>query len=419
MVNMREDDRQRVVITGLGAVSALGVDVPSLWEGLQAGRSGTRRITAFDASELPSQVAGDVPDFDPEQYLSHKDARRYARGAQFAIAAAQQACDDAGLDFAAEVPERLGVIVGTGMGAYHDADYHVQKFRREGSATASPFAMTSALPNEWAHYVSKRFGLLGPISTVCAACATGTMAVGQAVDWIRAGRADVVIAGGMEALLHDYAIAGFSAMRALSTAFNATPERASRPFDLERDGFVFAEGGALVVLESLEHALARSANIYCEIVGYGLASDAYHIAAPDPTGDGYLRAMRLSLDDARVSAADLSLVNAHGSSTQINDSVETLALKRLLGDRAYDVPVNATKSMLGHTLGGAGGLETVACALMLRHSVAHPTINYEIPDPECDLDYVPNEARQMELETILLNSFAMGGQNACLVLRRM
>jgi beta-ketoacyl-acyl-carrier-protein synthase II len=396
----------------------LGLDVPSLWEGLVAGRSGTRRITRFDVSDLPSQVAGDVQGFDPLPYMNKKEARRLPRGAQFAIAAAQQAVDDAGLDVDITGGERAGVIIGTGMGAYDHADFHVQEFRRGGFATVSPFAMPHSLPNMWSQHVSQRFGMLGPISTVSTACATGTMAIGRATDWIRSGRADTVLAGGVEALLHDYAIAGFAAMRALSTGFNDRPARASRPFDLERDGFVFSEGGGVVVLESLEHARARSADVCCEVLGYGLASDAFHIVAPNPSGDGYLRAMWFALEDARVDPTDIDLINAHASSTQLNDATETQAIKRLLGDDAYRVPVNATKSMLGHSLGGAGGLEVIACVLTIRHGVVHPTINYETPDPACDLDYVPNEARRMPVDFILDNSFAMGGNNACLVLGR-
>ena len=417
-MDFQRDGRPRVVMTGLGAISPLGLDVPSLWEGLVMGRSGTRRITRFDPADLPSQVAGEVHDFDPLLYMSKKEVRRLSLGAQYSIAVAEQAIDDAGLDFEDADNARVGVVIGTGMGAYDYADTSVQGFRREGFAKVSPFAMPLSLPNMWSQHVSERHGLRGPISTVCTACATGTMAIGMALDWVRDGRADVVLAGGVEALLHDYAIAGFGAMRALSTGFNDRPESASRPFDLHRDGFVFSEGGAVVVLESLEHARARSADVYCEVLGYGLVSDAFHIAAPDLSGDGYLRAMQCALDDAGVNPADIDLVNAHASSTQLNDGTETLALKRLLGDDAYHVPVHASKSMLGHSLGGAGGLEVIACALTIRHGVVHPTINYETPDPACDLDYVPNEAREMRVDIILDNSFAMGGNNACLVLGR-
>ena len=410
--------RPRVVITGMGVMSPLGHTTAESWESLLHGHSGIGPITQFDASEFPSRIAGEVKNFEAKNYMDFKEARRMSRASQLAVAAARMALADANLPEPVPDGERTGVLVGTGVGGFERADESLVTLRTKGFSRVSPFAMTSFLPNMPSHHVSLLAGTLGPISTVSAACATGTQAIGEATEIIRSGRADVVITGGVEGLIHEAAMAGFGAMRALSTGFNDRPEKASRPFDKDRDGFILSEGAAMMVLERLDHALARGAHIYAEIGGHASSSDAYHVAAPDPKAAGAIRAMRWALADADVLLDQVSYINAHGTSTPVNDAIETYAIKALFGERAYEIPVSSSKSVLGHAMGGAGAIEAVFCACALHESVVPPTWNYETPDPECDLDYVPNAPRTAHLDVALSNSFGLGGQNACLVLSR-
>jgi beta-ketoacyl-acyl-carrier-protein synthase II len=388
-----------------------------LWEGLLAGRSGIRRITQFDSSELPCQIAGEIPDFKPEQYIDRKEARRYPRSAQIALAAAVQAVSDASLPDPLPDPERAGVVFGTAIGGLDRIDEGIQALRTQGYARVNPFIVPTGIPNVPASLVAQRFQCLGPNSTIVTACATGTQAIGEAAEFIRRGATDIVIAGGTEALIRDFAIAGFSAMRALPVNFNENPEAASRPFDARREGFIFSEGAGAMVLESLEHAQGRGAHIYAELLGQASSSDAYHVAAPDPNAQGPARAMRWALEDAGLEPREVDYINAHGSSTPLNDPMETRAIKMVFGEHAYQVAISSTKSMLGHAMGASGTLEAIICALTLVNNVIPPTINYEYPDPECDLDYVPNQPRKQPVNIALSNSFGLGGQNACLILK--
>jgi len=401
----------------MGALSPLGHSVAELWDGLTNGRSGIAAITQFDASAMPTRFAGEVKGFDPTQWINFKEARRMGRASQLATATAYEALADAGL--ALPLPEALqeqaGVLIGTAMGNFDKADDELQVFRARGMRASSPFAVTASLANMPTHHVSYLAQAKGPLSAVVAACATGTQAIGEAAEYIRRGAATIMIAGGVEGLIRDFAIAGFSIMRALSTR-NDSPETASRPFDRTRDGFVYSEGCGLVVLEQLEHARARGARIYAEVLGQATSSDAYHVAAPDPDGAGAGRAMKWALRDARVDVSEVNYINAHGTSTPINDAIETFAIKRLFGEQAYNIPISSTKSMIGHAMGSAGALEAIAMTMSLVTQHLHPTINYSDPDPECDLDYVPNQAREARVRVAISNSFGLGGHNACLVL---
>ena len=410
-------ERRRVVVTGMAAITPLGLTLEETWDGLLAGRSGVGPITQFDASDLPVHIAGEIKGFDPADYMDFKEARRMGRCSQVAIALARGALIDAGMDFPRADGERIGVLIGSGVGALDQAIAGVDVLRAKGVARVSPFTIPSSLVNMSSHHVSVLAGARGPISTIVAACATGTQSIGEAAEFIRRGAADVMICGGVDALIHFAPIAGFCAMRALSTR-NDEPERASRPFDADRDGFVYGEGGAVVILEELECARARGASIRAEVLGEATSSDAFHIAQPDPRGMGASRAMQWALDDAGLTSADVDYINAHGSSTPLNDSVETVAIKRTFGDRAYAIPINSTKSMLGHTMGGAGAIEAAVCVLTIQRGIVHPTINLETPDPACDLDYVPGTARRADVRVTLSNSLGFGGQNACLVIGR-
>lgn len=409
--------RPRVVITGLGVISPLGLTLADFWGGLTAGRSGLTRITQFDASALPCQIAGEVKGFEPKRYMDVKDARRMARCSQMAVATAREAVADAGFAAGFPDPERVGVLLGTAVGGLDKTDEGATVLRTQGFGRVSPFSVPESAPNMPAHHVSKAFQALGPLTTCVTACASGTQSVGEAAEMIRRGAADVMITGGVEAAITDLAIGGFAAMRAMPIHYNDAPERSSRPFDKDREGFVFSEGCAILILERLEHALARGARLYAEVLGHASSSDAYHVAAPDPSGAGAIRAMRWAIQAAGVEPTEIDYINAHGSSTPLNDAGETLAIKRVFGEHAYNLPISSTKSMIGHPMGASGALEAVACALTIHHSLIHPTINYETPDPECDLDYVPNAARPAPVRTTLSNSFGLGGQNACLVLR--
>ena len=410
--------RARAVITGMGAITALGCSTQLFWEGLLAGRSGVDRITQFDPKDFPCQIAGEVSDFEPTNYMKKKDARRMPRSAQFAMAATQQAIQDAGLPETMPEPERTGVVFGTAIAGIEQFDTGVQVLRTQGYRRVNPFILPSGIPNLPAFLISKEFRCLGPNITITTACATGNQAIGEAFELIRNGRADFVITGGTESVIHDFGIGGFCVMRALPTSYNDRPTEASRPFDADREGFVFSEGSGVLVLEELEHALKRGARIYAEVVGHASSGDGYHIAAPDPEAKGPARTMRWALEDAGLNIEEVDYINAHGTSTSLNDSTETRAIKIVFGQRAYQVPISSTKSMIGHAMGASGALEAIACAFTINQGIIHPTINYETPDPECDLDYVPNQSRKADIRVALSNSFGLGGQNACLVLKK-
>jgi 3-oxoacyl-[acyl-carrier-protein] synthase II len=409
--------RQRVVITGMGALTSVGLSVDETWANLVAGRSGITEITAFDASNLPIRIAGEVKGFDVNDYIDFKEARRMARCSHLALAGGVQAMADAGLDDHMPDPERAGVIMGVGVGGLDLALEQWDVFNQKGLRRVNPFLATASLCNMPAHHLSLRFQCQAYNGTIVTACASGTQAIGEATEVIRRGGADVMLAGGAEGLVHAVILAGFTAMRVLASD-NGHPDKACKPFDARRDGFVTAEGTTVMVLERLDQALDRGAHIYAEVLGYAANTDAFHVAAPDPEGAGALRAMRWALNDAGVSPHEIDYINAHGPGTEVGDPVETKAIKALFGEYAYKVPVSSTKSMVGHALGGAGAIEALACVKSINEGVIHPTINYEVPDPECDLDYVPNQARQADVRTTLSNSFGLGGQNACLVLRR-
>jgi 3-oxoacyl-[acyl-carrier-protein] synthase II len=416
-MDMSLNGRRRVVITGLGAVTPLGNDVETTWKSLVAGESGAGEITAFDASEYPVNFACELKDFDPAQWIERKQARRMDRFAQMIVAAARQAEADSGLDVAAEA-ERIGASIATGIGglkAFQDC-YDVLKER--GPDRVNPFSIPQIIPNMGAAWVSMELGTRGPLSSQCTACAASNMAIGDGLDAIRLGRADVMLCGGTEAGITRVGIAGFSAMRALSRR-NEAPEKASRPFDAGRDGFVMGEAGAVVVLEELEHARARGAKIYAEVIGYGLSSDAKHVTEPDPSGSNPARAMRMAFADAGIEPTDVGYVNAHGTSTPLGDASETRVIKIAVGEEhARKLPISSTKGATGHCLGASGAIEAMFTVLAVDRGMLPPTINYEERDPECDLDYIPNEARKTDLRIAVSNSFGFGGHNACIVVRR-
>ncbi|MCP5098315.1 MAG: beta-ketoacyl-ACP synthase II [Chloroflexi bacterium] len=410
--------RPRIVVTGIGVMSPLGHTMAESWDSLLNGRSGIGPITQFDATGFPCRIAGEVKAFVAKKYMDFKEARRMSRASQLAVAATRMALADANLPEPVPNPERVGVLVGTGVGGFEVADVNLIKLRTKGFSKVSPFAMTGFLPNMPSHHVSLVAGSHGPLSTVSAACATGTQAIGEAMELIRNGRSDMVITGGTEGLIHEAAIAGFGAMRALSTHFNDAPEKASRPFDKNRDGFILSEGAGIMVIERLDKALERNANIYGELAGHASSSDAYHVAAPDPDAKGAVRAMRWSLEDAGVATNDVKYINAHGTSTPVNDRTETYAIKKLFGEYAYEIPISSSKSVLGHAMGGTGAIEAIFSLLAMREETIPPTWNYETADPECDLDYVPNAPRKGKPTVSLSNSFGLGGQNACLVMKK-
>ena len=409
---------RKVAITGMGVVSPLGCDLDVFWDGLKNGVSGIGRIDRFDPETFAVQIAGQAKDFNPDEFLSPKEQRRVDRFCWYAIAAAKMAMDDSGLDVSAEAPERMGAIVGSGIGGLSTFESQHSVLRDRGPSRCSPFVIPQMISNMPAGLIAIEHNLKGPNYAAVSACATGAHGIGEAMRIIERGDADVMLAGGAEAAVTQMGIAGFAAMKALSKR-NDEPERASRPFDKDRDGFVMGEGAAIVVLEDMARAKARGANIYCEVAGFGMTCDAYHVTAPAETGEGAARAMELAIKDAGVEPADVDYINAHGTSTQLNDRVETNAIKTVLGeDRAGKIMVSSTKSMTGHLLGAAGGVESAICALALRDGVVPPTINYETPDPDCDLDYVPNSAREAEINVCLNNSLGFGGHNACLLFRR-
>jgi len=412
-----ENGRRRVVITGLGAVTPLGKDVETTWTNLVAGESGAGPITQFDATEFAVNFACEVKDFDPTEWMDYKAARRMDRFTHLALAAARQAEADSGLDIGA-APDRVGASVATGIGGLKSFEACLDTLRDRGPDRVNPFSIVQIIPNLGAGWVSMELGTKGPLSAPCTACAASNMAIGEGLDAIRLGRADAMICGGTEAPVTSVGIAGFGAMRAISRR-NDAPEQASRPFDMERDGFVMGEAGAMVVLEELERAKARGAKIYAELLGYGVSSDATHVSDPDPTGVSPARAMTMAFKDAGVDPGEVGYVNAHGTSTPVGDTAETRVLKLALGEEhARETPISSTKGATGHCLGAAGAVEAIFTILALERGVLPPTINYEVADPTCDLDYIPNEAREQQVEVAVSNSFGFGGHNACIVLRR-
>jgi 3-oxoacyl-[acyl-carrier-protein] synthase II len=411
-------DRRRVVITGIGALTPVGLTVEDTWEALLAGRSGIDLMTIGHLDDCPSQIAGELKGFQAQDYLGAKEAKRLARFSQMAVIAAQMALDDAGLELSDEEREEVGVVQGTAVGGtVIEVEDGLRRLGPKSLMRISPNHLLALPPNMAAFHIAKTFGFHGYCSTTVTACAAGAQAIGDAAELIRHGRAEVMISGGSEATLTPVAFASFAVMRALSTR-NGNPAAASRPFDAKRDGFVMGEGAAIFVLESLEHALKRDARIYAEVVGYAANTDGFHVIAPNPDPTGPIKAIRHALADAGMSPDEVDHINAHGTATPLGDVAETNAIKAVFGERAYEVPITANKSMLGHGLGAAGAMEALSCVLSLRDQKIPPTINLDYPDRECDLDYVPHTAREAKLDVVLKNSFGMGNQNACLVFRR-
>ena len=409
--------KRRVVITGIGMISPLGIGNEPTWQALLAGRSGVGRITKFDASAFPCQIAGEVHGFEPERWIEKKEVKKSDTFIHYAVAASQMAIDDSGIDTKSEDSDRLGVVIGSGIGGLPLIEEMHRKMLERGPSRISPFFIPGLIVNLAAGQVSIRFNARGPNSAPATACATGAHAIGDACRVIRYDEADVMIAGGSEAVITPLAVGGFSAMRALSTR-NDDPEHASRPWDLERDGFVMGEGSGIVILEERERAIARGAKIYCEVTGYGMSSDAYHITSPAEDGSGMMRVMQRALKDAGLEPKDIQYINAHGTSTQVGDKTETVAIKRVFGDGAYKIAVSSTKSMTGHLLGAAGGLESAITALSVKTGIIPPTINYTTPDPACDLDYVPNASREARIDVALSNAMGLGGHNGCVLVGR-
>jgi len=409
--------KKRVVVTGLGAITPIGIGKQEFWQALLEGKSGIAKITRFDPTDYVTKIAGEVKNFDATQYIDKKEAKRMDRFTQFAIAAAKMASEDAGLDLATEDLQRIGTVIGTGIGGIDTLNDQYKVLFDKGPNRISPFFVPMMIANMAAGQVSIAMGLQGPCSCVITACATGTNSIGDAFRIIQRGDADVMLAGGTEAAVSPAAMAGFCAMKAMST-YNEEPEKASRPFDKKRDGFVMGEGAGVVVLESLEHALARGATIYAEVGGYGSNADAYHITAPAPEGVQAAKCMELAIKDAGMQPVDVNYINAHGTSTPLNDKNETLAIKSLFGDHASKLAVSSIKSMTGHLLGASGGVEFIASVLTVLNDMIPPTINYEDPDPELDLDYVPNTARKQVVNVAISNNFGFGGHNATLLVKK-
>ncbi|MNW38334.1 3-oxoacyl-[acyl-carrier-protein] synthase 2 [compost metagenome] len=408
--------KHRVVVTGMGVVTALGKDLDTFWNNITNGKSGVSHIESFDVSEYPTQIAASVKDFNPEDYIDRKEARKMDRFVQFAVTAASSALRDSGLNIAEDTdPERVGVMIGSGIGGLGTWEDQHNILLQKGPKRVSPFFIPMMIANMASGHVSILFGAKGPNSTAVTACATGTHSIGDSYKLIQRGDADVMICGGAEATIRPTGLAGFCSMRAMSTR-NDEPEKASRPFDSGRDGFIMGEGSGVLILESLEHAQKRGAKIYAEVIGYGLSGDAHHMTEPDPNGPE--RCMKMALRDAGIDPKEVDYINAHGTSTPVGDRSETIAIKRALGDHAYKVAISSTKSMTGHLLGAAGGVEGVICGLTLQNGVIAPTINLDNPDPECDLDYVPNEARQCDVQVAMSNSFGFGGHNATIILKK-
>jgi len=409
--------KRRVVITGVGLVTAVGIGSQETWEALIQGIGGVGPITRFDTSRHPTKIAAEVKNFDPGRFVEKKDVKKMDTFIHFALGAAEFAVRDAQLSLDEEAGERAGVIIGSGIGGFGTIEREHEILLREGPKRVSPFFIPSSIVNLAAGQVSIRYGAKGPNSAPCTACSAGSHAVGDSFKIIQRGDTDVMIAGGSEAAITPLGVGGFSALKALSTR-NDDPSRASRPFDGERDGFIVGEGAGIVILEELEYAKKRGAQIYAEVVGYGMSADAYHITAPSTDGDGAIRVMRRTLEDGGVRPDQVDYINAHGTSTPPNDKTETKAIKAVFGDHAYTLSISSTKSMIGHLLGAAGAVEAGVTALTIRHQIVPPTINQEVPDPDCDLDYVPNQARPLKVQYALSNSFGFGGTNACLLFKR-
>jgi len=407
----------RVVVTGMGSITPIGNSVDEFWENLKSGVSGIDRVSRFDPSPFSTQIVGEVKDFDVSRYIERKEARRMDLAQQYAVVSAQQAFDQAQLGSNSLDPERAGVVVGSGIGGIETFEKQHAILLSQGPGRVSPFFIPMMIIDMCAGLISMRFNFKGPNYATVSACASGAHAVADAFKIIQRGEADVMITGGSEASITPASLAGFCSARALSTR-NDEPQKASRPFDKQRDGFVMGEGAGILILESLEHARRRGAKILAEIIGVGMSADAYHITAPAPGGEGAIRAMRLALKDAGLSPDSVDYINAHGTSTDLGDSTETQAIKEVFGERARKIPVNSTKSMIGHLLGAAGAVELIATIKSMEEGVLHPTINYEFPDPECDLDYVPNQMRKSEVEVALSNSFGFGGHNICIAVRK-
>lgn len=409
--------KRKVVVTGLGVISPIGHDVREFWENALKGENGVRRIDRFDPTPFYSQIAGLIVNFDPLRKLDKKEIKRADLFSQYALYAAEEAIQDSGILSAGDYKERTGVIIASGIGGIGTLEIEIKKLIESGPRKVSPFLVPMMIVDIASGLVSMKYDFRGPNFATISACASSAHAIGEAMRIIQRGDADVMIVGGAEAPITPIGVAGFSSMKALSSR-NNEPEKASRPFDMERDGFVMAEGAAVVVLESLEHAEKRNAKIYAELAGYGASADAYHITAPHPEGEGAYRSMKLALEDAGVSPDEVDYINAHGTSTKLNDIMETKAIKRLLGEYAYKVPISSTKSMTGHLLGAAGALEFVATVMSVYTDKIHPTRNYENPDPECDLDYVPGHYREMKVDVAITNSFGFGGHNATLLVKK-
>ncbi|MBY9078454.1 beta-ketoacyl-ACP synthase II [Paenibacillus sp. HN-1] len=406
----------RVVVTGMGVITALGKDLDTFWDSLMSGKSGVSKVEAFDVSEYPTQIAAEIKDFDPEELFGRKEARKMDRFVQFALAAGQNALDDSGLKIGENIEaERIGVSVGSGIGGLGTWEDQHNLLLEKGPKRVSPFFIPMMIANMGSGQLSISLGAKGPNTTQVTACATGSHAIGDSMRMIQRGDADAMVCGGAEATIRPTGMAGFCAMRAMSTR-NDEPEKASRPFDTDRDGFVMGEGAGILVLESLEHAQARGARIYAEVIGYGLSGDAHHMTEPDP--DGAARCMKMAIRDAGIAPEDIDYINAHGTSTPVGDKSETTAIKTALGDHAYKVAVSSTKSMTGHLLGAAGGVEAIICGLSLNKGKIAPTINLDNQDPECDLDYVPNTPREADLNIVMSNSFGFGGHNATVILKK-
>ncbi|MGY8881196.1 MAG: beta-ketoacyl-ACP synthase II [Dehalococcoidia bacterium] len=414
---MTSNSKTRVVVTGMGAITCLGNSVKQFWTGVKNGQSGIREISLVSPDGFPCRVSGEIQDFDPTEHMDRKEARRMARFSQFAVVAAAQAVEDSGLDFEKEDLDRIGVLIGSGSGGLPETDQQAEIRVKRGVGRMSPYYIPMMLVNMAAANISHRFNLTGYTNTCVTACAASTQAIGEAAEVIRRGDADVIVTGGTEAGICEIGMGGFSTMRALST-WSGEPSQASRPFDKGRDGFAPSEGSGILILESLKHAKARGATIHAEIGGWGVSSDAYHLVQPHPEGSGAAKAMNRALTNAGVTINDIDYINAHGTSTPINDASETKAIKAVFGEHAYNVPISSTKSMVGHSLGASGALEAIACISSINDGVLHPTINQDEPDPDCDLDYIPNVAREQEVNVTLSNSFGFGGQNACLVIKK-
>ncbi len=410
-------DKRRVVVTGTGLVTPLGTGTEKSWKGFTEGRSGIRKITHFDSSSLLCQIAGEVPDFEIDRFIEIKEQKKMDRFIQLGLAASVMAVEDSGLQITESNAERIGTIVGAGMGGLPAIERYSKLLDEKGYKKVSPFFIPMTIINLAAGQISIRFGAKGPNSAVATACASGSHAIGDSFKIIKRGDADVMITGGSESVITPLGIVGFDVMKALSRR-NSEPEKASRPFDRDRDGFIMGEGAGIMVIEELEHALKRGAKIYAEIIGYGLNSDAYHITSPSPDGEGATRCMNSALKDAGIRPEEVHYINAHGTSTKYGDEIETAAIKKVCGEHAYKIAVSSTKSMTGHLLGASGGVEGVICVLSIINQIAPPTINLENPDTGCDLDYVPNKARQLDINVAMSNSFGFGGTNACIVFRR-